>query len=260
VLFLLKWINFHNDDLRGFWIETATQIENGLFTATSIGLIPFRVFDTYRICKIWHYKRKTVRLRKAAGLPQLLDPDDLPDPQYDDKYVRVLSDEEQKDLHRQQMKFQYSQTWYRPHGSETHRAFSINIALAICLLNDGNSLFQIALCGVLWGLHRLERPAWPTGVLIPATFLCGIAAGVLIWRGSEKTKRVEEVRQKLLAVLAEAPVRDDIHLPPSPLLRSQLARKIDNKAPRDKAEKETIDSSSEKVTTHEQTQDSKVTK
>lgn len=52
------------------------------------------------VCKIWHYKRKTIRLRKSAGLPQLLDPDDLPDPHYGDKFVGVLSEKEQKDLHR----------------------------------------------------------------------------------------------------------------------------------------------------------------
>lgn len=30
VLFLLRWIKFSNDDLRGFWIEAASQIENGM--------------------------------------------------------------------------------------------------------------------------------------------------------------------------------------------------------------------------------------
>jgi hypothetical protein len=39
-------------------------------------------------------------LREKAGLPQLFDEDDLPDPEYDPNYVHVLTDEEQKDLHR----------------------------------------------------------------------------------------------------------------------------------------------------------------
>lgn len=52
------------------------------------------------IYKIWYYKRKTIRLRELAELPQLFDPDDLPDPYYDDNYVHVLSDKEQQDLHR----------------------------------------------------------------------------------------------------------------------------------------------------------------
>lgn len=54
---------------------------------------------------------------------------------------------------------------------------------------------------------RFRRPAWSTGILIPAGFLCGIGAAVLIWRGGERTKRVEEVRERLRAALAaEAPV------------------------------------------------------
>lgn len=51
--------------------------------------------------------------------------------------------------------------------------------------------------------YRFQRPAWSTGILIPASFLCGITAAVLIWRGGERSKRVEEVRSRLRATLAE---------------------------------------------------------
>lgn len=27
----------------------------------------------------------------------------------------------------------------------------------------GNSIFQIFLCGVMWGMDRFERPPWTTG-------------------------------------------------------------------------------------------------
>lgn len=78
-------------------------------------------------------------LRAKAGLPKLFDEDDLPDPAYDPNYVHVLNDKEQKFLHRrsaflllllrypltsnflEQVKFQRHQTWYRAHGTETHR-------------------------------------------------------------------------------------------------------------------------------------------
>jgi hypothetical protein len=98
----------------------------GLFTVTSIGLIPSRVLDTYSkpeyltdqsapsltpstgIFKIWLYKKKTQRLREKAGLPQLFDEDDLPDPFYDPNYVHVLTKVEQKDLHRRESEFPQS--------------------------------------------------------------------------------------------------------------------------------------------------------
>ncbi|KIK68038.1 hypothetical protein GYMLUDRAFT_36853 [Collybiopsis luxurians FD-317 M1] len=202
VVFLLKIINFHNANTQGFWVEVSSQVVNGLFTVTGIGLIPSRVLDTYRIGKIYSYKRRTRELRRKAGLPQLFDEDDLPDPIYDPNYVHVLTDEEQRDLHRQQTKFHHSQTWYRPHGTETHRAFPIGHALLICCLNDGNSIFQIMLCGTMWGLNRFERPAWSTGCLIPLGFLCGIGSAAVIAFGSAKTKRTAEVEKRLKAALA----------------------------------------------------------
>ncbi|KAF8913998.1 hypothetical protein CPB84DRAFT_1840763 [Gymnopilus junonius] len=219
VIFLARIINFHNPNTQGFWIEVSSQVETvnepGLFTITSIGLIPSRVLDTYRVWKIWRYKRRTMKLREKACLPQLFDVDDLPDPMYDPNYVHVLTEAEQKDLHRQQRKFQYSQTWYRAHGTETHRAFPINMALIICFLNDGNSIFQIFLCGTMWGLNRFDRPPWTTGVLIPGSFLCGIGAAVVIWRGGERTKRVEEVRERLRVALSQNGPLADGQLPQS---------------------------------------------
>jgi hypothetical protein len=62
---------------------------------------------------------------------------------------------------------------------------------------------------------RFQRPAWSTGILIPAGFISGIAAGVLIWRGGERTKRVEEVRERLRAVLAKES-REEKETPPPP--------------------------------------------
>jgi hypothetical protein len=65
VIFLAKIINFHNANTQGFWIEVSSQVETGifhatylseivphcilkgLFTLTSIGLIPSRALDTY---------------------------------------------------------------------------------------------------------------------------------------------------------------------------------------------------------------------
>jgi hypothetical protein len=94
------------------------------------------------IYKIWRYKKKTIKRRKEAGLPQLFDTDDLPDPEYDPNFVHVLTDEEHHDLHRrtlhhlffsastltspaEQVKFAYHETWYRPHGTETHRVSAV---------------------------------------------------------------------------------------------------------------------------------------
>lgn len=48
VLFLLGWINAGSKEQNDIWVEISSQIENGLFTITGVGLIPWRVMDTYR--------------------------------------------------------------------------------------------------------------------------------------------------------------------------------------------------------------------
>ncbi|EKM59200.1 uncharacterized protein PHACADRAFT_169675 [Phanerochaete carnosa HHB-10118-sp] len=207
VLFLARMINLHNKNDQDFWVELCQQVETGLFTATSIGLIPFRVLDTWRVTKIWRYQRITIKRRKKAGIPDLYDNNDLPDPLYDENHIHVLTDKEQADLHYQQHKFMQSQTWYRPHGTSTHRAFPIELALWICVMNDLNSFFQCLLSACMWSMDRFERPAWTTATTLPAAFVSGIVAGVLIWQGGKKTRRHEQVEQRLRAALAmEKPI------------------------------------------------------
>jgi hypothetical protein len=81
----------------------------------------------------------------------------------------------------------------------------------------------------MWGMNRYEprfstksplsdvyssfqRPPWTTAVLIPGAFLCGIGAAVLIWLGGGRTKRVEEVRERLRKALeAKQPLHDLQH-------------------------------------------------
>ncbi|CCM03162.1 uncharacterized protein FIBRA_05284 [Fibroporia radiculosa] len=202
VVFLARFIDLHNDNTQDFWIEICQQIETGLFSLPSIGLAPFRILDTYRIAKIMHYKRRTEKLRRKAGLPELYDPNDLPDPQYDANYVPVLTEEEQVDLHYQQHMFMQAQTWYRPHGTQTHRAFPIDIAIWICVMNDLNTFFQCLLSGCMWGLNRFQRPAWTTATTLPLAFVAGILAGFYIYWGSRQTKRVKEVTERLRMALA----------------------------------------------------------
>ena len=52
------------------------------------------------IIRIWHYKNLTRKLRVKAGLPLLYDEDDLPDPMYDPNSVHVLSERQERQLHR----------------------------------------------------------------------------------------------------------------------------------------------------------------
>lgn len=168
--------------------------------ATDLLTVQFfpRIWDTYNISIVAWMRWKTVRRRRNKGLPSLLDRNELPDPVPADSTLYealVLTSREQAKLARAQARFCRSQvrhrascllnsvaeathwqTWYEPHHTPTHRPFSITWALWICVLNDGNSVFQWMLCGCMWGLDRFERPVWTTATLIPASFLCGVSA------------------------------------------------------------------------------------
>ncbi|KIR34432.1 hypothetical protein I310_02645 [Cryptococcus deuterogattii CA1014] len=192
VLFLLGWIPTSSKYRQDVWVEISSQVENGLFTVTGVGLIPWRVIDTYRMSVIWTLKRRAERRREKLDLPPIEDENDLPDPQDIPGYIHVLNEKEAAKLRYHQEKFALSQTWYKPHATATHRAFPIRWALWNTILMDGNSFFQCILCG-----YWHERPAWTTGCLIPLSFLCGIGAAVLIYCGSAKTKKHQAVSEKL---------------------------------------------------------------
>lgn len=56
------------------------------------------------------------------------------------------------------------------------------------------------------------------GCLIPLSFMCGIIAGILIWRGGELSKRTEEVEARLRGALEKErsnPVEGDDRAGPS---------------------------------------------
>ncbi|CDU25994.1 uncharacterized protein SPSC_06165 [Sporisorium scitamineum] len=228
VLFLIGAIDGGKN--KDFWVEVFSQFENGLFTIPGVGLIPWRLRDTWRAAWIAYYQHLMWRLRKKQGLPKLADKNDVPSmvaakqkakkkrteptdssdeedqptPKPELSADAVLSPHQAVHLYALQTAFAESQSWYRPHETFTHHAFSISYALSITILNDLNSLFQCLLCGYMWGYatHYHDRPAWSTGTFMPCSFLAGIGAAVCIWKGGEKSKKKREVEEKLLAAFA----------------------------------------------------------
>ncbi|KAJ9480293.1 hypothetical protein PHBOTO_003522 [Pseudozyma hubeiensis] len=229
VLFLVGAIDGGKN--KDYWVEVWSQFENALFTIPGVGLIPWRLRDTWRMGWIAYYQHLTRRLRKKRGLPRLQDKNDVPSVAQKKKHEKnkepaegdnentsdeesstpveldkdaVLTPHQATHLSNLQSAFAESQSWYRPHETFTHHAFSISFALWITIFNDLNSLFQCLLCGYMWGYatHYRDRPAWSTGTFMPCSFLAGIAAGVLIWKGGERSKKKGEVEEKLLAAFA----------------------------------------------------------
>lgn len=56
-----------------------------------------------------------------------------------------------------------------------------------------NSFLQIALCGIMWGLNRFNRPGWATGLLISLACIVAGAGGFMGFLEGKRVKRIEGV-------------------------------------------------------------------
>lgn len=59
-----------------------------------------------------------------------------------------------------------------------------------------NTFLQAVLSGFMWGMNRIERPSWSTGLFVAlACIVAGVAGGMVWWEG-RKVKRIEGVEEK----------------------------------------------------------------
>jgi len=134
-------------------------------------------------------------------LPELHDHNDLPssnapisgpldtsDPEKQWEFT-VLTPTQQKKLEHHQKKFSNSHSFYKPHETETHYAFPLRLLVAIVVLLDCHSLFQIALGACTWGIYYKVRPFALTTVILCCSITCNATAGLLIWIGDRRTRK-----------------------------------------------------------------------
>ncbi|KAJ4342884.1 hypothetical protein N0V87_000601 [Didymella glomerata] len=217
VLFLIGWISVAGR--QAYFVEICDQILTALFCVVGITMFPFRLYDTYHMAFVAKYAHKTWRLRKERGLRNLKDHNELPamPPQsvstpYDtaeeiEEEVQieapVLTDEEQKKLEYHQGKLAKSHTFYRPHETYTHHAFSIRLLITIVVLLDCHSMFQIALGGTTWGIYYKVRPKALTAVILACSLTCNIISGIIIGIGDKRSRKTLVVEQMMRQGLTE---------------------------------------------------------
>ncbi|KAF1932168.1 uncharacterized protein M421DRAFT_89519 [Didymella exigua CBS 183.55] len=215
VLFLIGWISVAGR--QAYFVEICDQILTALFCVVGITMFPFRLYDTYHMAFVAKYAHKTWRVRKERGLKKLKDHNELPvmPPQstpYDtaeeiEEEVQieapVLNDEEQKKLEHHQGKLAKSHTFYRPHETYTHHAFSIRLLITIIVLLDCHSMFQIALGGTTWGIYYKVRPKALTAVILACSLTCNIVSGIIIGIGDKRSRKTLVVEQMMRQGLTE---------------------------------------------------------
>ncbi|KZF25873.1 hypothetical protein L228DRAFT_235003 [Xylona heveae TC161] len=217
VLFLIGWVNVGGRQL--YVINVIDNVLVALFAVMGDGLAPFRAVDTYHMIFIAHYHHLTWRKRKEWELPKLQDKNDLPaerktntmNPDVDlenmaataaetgtaeEAEFTVLTPRQQLRLQHHQRKFAKAHTFYKPHEVLTHHAFPLRLLVAIVVLLDCHSLFQIALGTCTWSISYKVRPFALTTVILCCSIACNITAGVLISVGDHRTRK-REVIEKL---------------------------------------------------------------
>jgi hypothetical protein len=171
-----------------------------LFAVVGDGLAPFRAVDTYHMCFIAHYHHLSWRIRKEKALPKFHDHNDLPEKtpaevdleaarRTEELEFSVLTPEQQKKLQHHSDKFSKSHSFYKPHETSTHHAFPLRLLVAIVVLLDCHSLFQIALGACTWGISYHHRPGALTAVILCFSITVNITAGILIKIGDNKTRK-----------------------------------------------------------------------
>ncbi|KAI9657567.1 MAG: hypothetical protein M1831_004183 [Alyxoria varia] len=217
VLFLIGWINVGNR--QAYFVEICDQVLTALFCVVGIGLSPFRAKDTYHMIFIAKYGHMTWERRAKRNLPNLSDDNDLPEGREDEvnrdmfgadleaareKNVHeesVLTEKEQARFTHHQRKFAKSHTYYKPHETQTHRAFPLKLLIAVVVVLDFHSIFQMALGGTTWGIYYKRRPKALTAVILACSITCNITGGILISIGDKMSRKkvvVEEMfRQHL---------------------------------------------------------------
>lgn len=212
VLFLIGWI--YVGDRQDYFVEIADQILTALFCVVGITMFPFRLVDTYHMSFVAYYAHRTWRLRKEQGLQELKDHNELPtmpqssawetnEAETQGMEVPVLTAEEQTKLEHHQAKLAKSHTFYRPHETYTHHAFSIKLLITIIVLLDCHSMFQCALGGTTWGIYYKIRPKALTAVILSCSLTCNITAGILIGRGDKRSRKKLVVEQILRQEMTE---------------------------------------------------------
>ncbi|KAF2263489.1 hypothetical protein CC78DRAFT_533914 [Lojkania enalia] len=205
VLFLIGWINVGGRQL--YIINVIDNVLVALFAVVGDGLAPFRAVDTYHMIYIAHYHHYTWSRREKSFLPKLHDHNDLPssnapiaapmDPEDPEKQweFTVLTPKQQAKLEHHTAKFCKSHSFYKPHETETHYAFPLRLLIAIVVLLDCHSLFQIALGACTWGIYYKVRPFALTTVILCCSITCNATAGLLIWIGDHKTRKKDVVER-----------------------------------------------------------------
>ncbi|KAG2420453.1 hypothetical protein HFD88_000065 [Aspergillus terreus] len=167
---------------RRIWIETTSQILNGLFCVTGFGLAPWRFRDLYWWCR-WRMAGSD-REKSLAGIARLAS---IHQAWYCTPIV-VSCDGCDGDCGCEQNK---SSALAEALGGRAPATATWKMDFVVWC-NIWNTIFQGCLAGCMWEMNRFNRPSWTTGLFVALACVVAGAAGYMVFRETRRLARLAE--------------------------------------------------------------------
>ncbi|KAB5570523.1 hypothetical protein GE09DRAFT_1103622 [Coniochaeta sp. 2T2.1] len=176
------------DSPRRKWIETDSQILNGLFCVTGFGLAPWRFRDWYYLLKFRILKQEEA-LRRLAGLKRdwfrLEGSQVLP--------IDVGPDNIPEDVPLSAVPYPIEKIPDAPLTGVRAPPTAVWKMDFFIWTMVGNTFLQAVLSGFMWGLNRYDRPSWSTGLFVALACLVAAIGGFMSFLEGKKVKSIEGV-------------------------------------------------------------------
>ncbi|KAI2612432.1 uncharacterized protein GGS25DRAFT_475369 [Hypoxylon fragiforme] len=190
------WVNgrFDCNDIdsqRRIWIETDSQILNGLFCVTGFGLAPWRFRDLYFLLQ-YRLRKDQKALRRLAGVHRgwfrLAGSENLP--------VNLGP----KNIEETPVNFNVDSVPFPltkmpdapPTGIRAPPTKLWKLDFVI-YFNVANTFLQVVLSSFMWALNRYDRPSWSTGLFVCLACIAGATAGIMSGIEGKHVKATEGV-------------------------------------------------------------------
>ncbi|KAK1781759.1 hypothetical protein QBC45DRAFT_404737 [Copromyces sp. CBS 386.78] len=190
------------------WVEWDSQVLTGLFCVTAFGLAPWRFRDLWLLMK-YRIKGQQEGLLRLAGIhrswfrlpgTEELSPDIGPDnlPADVPKQCVTIPQEKMPNAPLTGIRAPATKVWKMDF-------------MIWCMIV--NTLAQVGLCGIMWGMNRYDRPSWSTGFLVAIGCIIAMVGGLVMWLEGRKVKRIEGVpcSERDLQKLAEDKEKGILH-------------------------------------------------
>lgn len=176
------------DSPRRKWIEYDAQILTVLFCVTAFGFAPWRFRDLWYLLK-YRCSGQYSGIQRLAGIHnswfRLQGSQDLP--------VDIGPDTIPRGFQSQSIPIPSERLAPAPLTGTRAPATAVwkmDLMIWSMVLN---TLAQIGLCGIMWGMSRYDRPSWATGFLVAVGMVIAMVGGYVTFVEGKKVKGIEGV-------------------------------------------------------------------